>query len=366
MQKRNENKAKWKKKCPEEYKDAEQTDSDNPDDPEDKRQEQGSPKISQDKGCPRFRHRQEVKKGRPKRKTPGPTSPSTPKRIKAGQSSAVTPLSPKSQVSDTATRRCNRTLSQQSKQAAIDQANRVLQQQQKVIKARRARDNLEWEVQQVEQRLEDDRNRLTPTSQAEEDDEITRATTAPRARKPYHRKTRSIIWNHSNLVTQGQKEVLTCNYCDKFWSYQRGSTSNPLKHVREMHYDKLSDEEKAGLPKDGATSGNNSVPRTLNKTVKERCALPRCHPEVEEIDRQIAKVVITTCASWQILENKAFADLCKKLLGGKYNIPCRYYIQENVITPMYEETKSHIIEELQKQVDIGLTTDAWTSLTQQS
>ena len=53
------------KKCPEEYKDAEQTDSDNPDDPEDKRQEQGSPKISQDKGCPRFRNRQEVMLGKP-------------------------------------------------------------------------------------------------------------------------------------------------------------------------------------------------------------------------------------------------------------------------------------------------------------
>ena len=112
MPKRNENKGKWKKLCPEDYKNAEQTDSDNPDDPEYKRQEQGSPKISQDKGCQRYRNRQEVKKGRPKRKTPGQTSTSTPKRIKGGQSSAVTPLSPTSQVSDTGTRRCNRTLSQ--------------------------------------------------------------------------------------------------------------------------------------------------------------------------------------------------------------------------------------------------------------
>ena len=35
--------------CPEDYKDAEQTDFDNPDDPDYKRQEQGSPKITQDR-----------------------------------------------------------------------------------------------------------------------------------------------------------------------------------------------------------------------------------------------------------------------------------------------------------------------------
>ena len=33
---------------------------------------------------------------------------------------------------------------------------------------------------------------------------------------------------------------------------------------------------------------------------------------------------------------------------------------------MFEETKAHIKKELKKQVHIGLTTDAWTSTTQQS
>ena len=54
------------------------------------------------------------------------------------------------------------------------------------------------------------------------------------------------------------------------------------------------------------------------------------------------------------------------MLGGRYNIPSRDYIQNNVMIPMYEETKVEIRKELKKHINIGLTTDAWTSMTQQS
>ena len=55
-------KGKWKKVCPADYKNAEQTDSDHPDDPDYRGQEQAAPKISQNKGCPTYRKRQEDKK----------------------------------------------------------------------------------------------------------------------------------------------------------------------------------------------------------------------------------------------------------------------------------------------------------------
>ena len=84
------------------------------------------------------------------------------------------------------------------------------------------------------------------------------------------------------------------------------------------------------------------------------------------MDRKVAKVILTSCVSWSIIDNEAFGELCGELLTGRYNLPSRYYIQENVMTPMYEETKVLIKNELKKQVNIGLTTDAWTSLTQQS
>ena len=120
------------------------------------------------------------------------------------------------------------------------------------------------------------------------------------------------------------------------------------------------------MSNNGATSGNNGVRRTLSRKIYEQGALARCHPSVKEMDRKIAKVILTSCVSWTLIDNEAFGELCSELLGGRYNLPSRYYIQENVMKPMFEETKAHIKKELKKQVHIGLTTDAWTSTTQQS
>ena len=94
--------------------------------------------------------------------------------------------------------------------------------------------------------------------------------------------------------------------------------------------------------------------------------MARGHPSVKETDRKLAKVILSSCVSWSLIDNEAFGELCSELLGGRYNLPSRYYIQENVMTPMYEETKVYIKNALKKQVNIGLTTDAWTSTTQQS
>ena len=89
--------------------------------------------------------------------------------------------------------------------------------------------------------------------------------------------------------------------------------------------------------------------RTLRRKIYNEGALARVHPSVKELDRKIAKVFITSCASWSLLENDAFGELCSQLLGGRYNLPSRYYIQENVMTPMYEETKAHIKSELKNR-----------------
>merc|ERR1712082_188985 len=57
---------------------------------------------------------------------------------------------------------------------------------------------------------------------------------------------------------------------------------------------------------------------------------------------------------------------CDELLGGRYKLPGRTYMLTNVIHPMFEETKKLIKENMKKCKYIGLTTDAWTSIVQQS
>ena len=80
----------------------------------------------------------------------------------------------------------------------------------------------------------------------------------------------------------------------------------------------------------------------------------------------MARLFVSSSASWSLLENKVFGELCSEMLDGRYNIPSRDYIQNSVMIPMYQETKVEIKKELKKHMNIGLTTDAWTSMTQQS
>ena len=59
----------------------------------------------------------------------------------------------------------------------------------------------------------------------------------------------------------------------------------------------LSDEDKGSLSNNGATSGKTGVRRTLSRKIYEQGALARGHPSVKEMDRKIAKVIITSCVS---------------------------------------------------------------------
>ena len=60
----------------------------------------------------------------------------------------------------------------------------------------------------------------------------------------------------------------------------------------------------------------------------------------------MARLFVSSSASWSLLENKVFGELCSEMLDGRYNIPSRDYIQNSVMIPMYQETKVEIKKEL--------------------
>ena len=139
--------------------------------------------------------------------------PVSPKRTKEGQTSPATPLSPSPETSA-------RALNLQSKLDTLHASQRRLQ-------AKRARRvNIFDEVEQIEEGLQANRDRIT---------DITMITPGPYNR----RRSRSIIWHH---VTKSPSDegLLLCNYCEKTWKGLYGSTSIPLKHIREIHYNMLS------------------------------------------------------------------------------------------------------------------------------
>ena len=91
--------------------------------------------------------------------------------------------------------------------------------------------------------LNDRRNRINTPTQEEEDDEISRpATDSQKKLRKYLRKKPSIEWEH--VTKSGNEDKVQCNHCSRKWEGLNGSTSNPLRHIKEDHYDKLTDEQK--------------------------------------------------------------------------------------------------------------------------
>ena len=188
--------------------------------------------------------------------------------------------------------------------------------------------------------LNDKRNRITTPTQEEDDDEISRpATESIRQKKKYVRNKPSVVWKHVKKLPNVDK--VECNHCASFWWNLLGSTSTPLKHVKEHHYNKLTDEQKDRMSKNGETSGKGgTVPkRTLCKKKLQYGPLPRSDKKVMRVDAKLGRLLISSSASWTLLDNPEFGLFCEEIFAGRYNVPTRGYMLDNVINPMFHEAK---------------------------
>ena len=183
------------------------------------------------------------------------------------------------------------------------------------------------------------------------------------------RRKTSFIWNHVTENKSGKESgKISCNHCDKSWTEeaQKGSTSNISNHMKGVHYGHLSEADKASMTIMGTTSGikdGKKVPQRclLKKAWEDAPALPRGNKSVKECDRLLAKFLINSSTSMHLLEDVDFSNYVQKL-KEKYTLPSRSYLTNNVIVPMFHETKDAVKDILSKCTNIGLTADAWTSI----
>ena len=208
--------------------------------------------------------------------------------------------------------------------------------------------------------LADERNRISSPTHEEDDDEIPvpREQSPTTPKRKYDRKHKSVVWDHA---TQENDNLVKCNHCTKFWVNLGGSTSTPLKHIREHHYDFLTQEQRNRMK--GMT---HSTPtrRTIKKVKSQDEPLPRSHVDVQKLDSLLGNVIISSNDSWHLLKNRQFAELCGQFLEGRYNLPTQSYMVDHVINPVFTFTKELIKNKLKNTKYIGLTTDAWTSIGQ--
>ena len=188
-------------KVPADYDDEMQSDSDNMDDPSYTQEEQNasvcppSPQLSGGVSL-RYRTRQAQKNKR-----------GTPETTQGEQNAPPSPTSPQLSGTSAACRKRQCHISSQSRQSSFEEAERI---------------------------LNDMRNRLSTPTPEEDDDEISRpATDILRRFRKYKRRSPSVVWEH---VAKAHKEdKVNCNYCAKTWVGLNGSTSNPLKHIKDEH-----------------------------------------------------------------------------------------------------------------------------------
>ena len=120
------------------------------------------------------------------------------------------------------------------------------------------------------------------------------------------------MWKHVTKVDL----VIQCKYCTKEWGALslHGSTSNPLKHLKQHHFNKISEQDKDELSRNGETSGNRGQPkRTLYRKEHETGPLPRNHRLVKQIDRKVARLIVSSTVSCSQqgchFEDKNFEDI---------------------------------------------------------
>ena len=122
------------------------------------------------------------------------------------------------------TRRLDRSFSKRSRMNSVKVSQRIL------AAKRKSREERDTSYENVRDKLQANRDRITSPTQAEDDDEI--VPLAEYTPRQYKRQQPSAVWRH--VLKENEGKIVQCKYCDKDWKVSSlcGSTSNVLKHLR--------------------------------------------------------------------------------------------------------------------------------------
>ena len=144
-------------------------------------------------------------------------------------------------------------------------------------------------------------------------------------------------------------------------------------HLTHMHYHCISNE----LP--GASGSSHSSENSVVKCDidKQTTTLPqmfskqsmrsydRNSQKCNDIDRSLARFVMDDIRPISIVEGHGFKNFVNAL-DPRYTIPSRRYLLDNKIVPLYHTTKDLVKNKIRNCTRLALTTDAWSSLAQDS
>ena len=181
----------------------------------------------------------------------------------------------------------------------------------------------------------------------------------------------SVIWNQCQNKEVRGRIFTYCNYCpNKSWELQ-GSTSTALSHVKQHHFDKLTDDERNDLmdKMKGTTSPSSKLPARSPKAAAAFFSghkIPHDSKKGRELNVKLLFAMISSSVSFNILDCPAWGVFLECLSDHKWNLPCRQYMNASIVSPVYNACEKSVIEILKSQHQIAITTDIWKSFSKYS
>ena len=220
-----------------------------------------------------------------------------------------------------------------------------------------------------------------------------------------YRKT-SQVWEYFSDIGDNKAK---CNFCSKLISYRSGNIFNLNRHVHSVHpticlsTQRLNparpdspDDPDAVISVSSITSAaaaiaaapdatnsttivtttttatppvSTTMPTTAFRKTQNAIASyfpkPLTNKNSKEIDFLLLKALIKNYLPFQIVENSDFQQFVRKLNSG-YKMPCRKTVSNVLLSQLYSATKERVREELRSASSVTITTDCWTSITNEN
>lgn len=207
-------------------------------------------------------------------------------------------------------------------------------------------------------------------------------------------KKRSAAWMHFSVVAPNKAK---CSYCFNIISFSGGATGNLLRHLNTKHPTVLTekasyrqdinpDEQQIQLPTTSQIVTETELPASITPTPSTSTvpnSVVHSNPKQSDIGRfiavkkpisvnkakaineQLVALLVKAYLPFNIVENPEFKKFVH-LLNSNYDPPCRKTISANYIPQLYSQVKEHVQNRLLDAAAVCLTTDGWTSVTNQS
>lgn len=190
-----------------------------------------------------------------------------------------------------------------------------------------------------------------------------------------NKRKHSSVWSHFD---EDGEQKAKCKHCKSSISTSGGSTGNLSRHLKLKHPLIIHTVERQQTVDESTVISdelqNNDQPTTTSTSMRthqpniiQYLRKPPPIRKVEQIDRQVLKMVAKGHHALRIVEEPEFKNLIHAVSQcPNYNLPSRKSLSCNILPTVHAEILEKIKIEIQSASGICLTTDGWTSKSNKS